>query len=129
MNSGADGVRSTLRPNVLQNSGHNIRAPETGMVAFRFILTASEVEEAAGKLRVMDPKQPPCFDQFLALDGSKREIIMYPCRHFQLLNVLCIAPKLLVSGWASEPWLTPVENDRLMEAFSDFGGPLQAFFR
>lgn len=126
---GADGIRSVLRSIVLGDKRDMSSTEEIGMVAFRFIIPAEYVEEVAGKLRVMDPERPPCLDHYLALDGSKRKIVMYPCRNFKLLNAICMAPKLLVSGTAGEPWGMLGDGNHLADCFSDFGEPCQAILR
>lgn len=82
---------------------------------------ASEVNAAIGKTRIMDPDRPPSVDLYLAGDGSRRGIIMYPCRQYEVLNINCIAPDSMVRWPAEASPNMPADLKNLTEIFSDFG--------
>ncbi|BDD62626.1 hypothetical protein MAP00_007589 [Monascus purpureus] len=117
---GADGVNSAIRRLVVDQE-HLARAWPTGTSAFRLTIMASEVNAAIGKTRIMDPDRPPSVDLYLAGDGSRRGIIMYPCRQYEVLNINCIAPDSMVRWPAEASPNMPADLKNLTEIFSDFG--------
>ncbi|OJJ43050.1 hypothetical protein ASPZODRAFT_154795 [Penicilliopsis zonata CBS 506.65] len=125
---GADGIRSMVRPLVVGDLAFQSARP-SGASAFRFTLPAKAVREAVGEIRQMDGQEPSELNLHLALDDTSRSIVTYPCRGFELLNCVCIAPDSLIRAEVTESWSAKGRLEDLLETFGDFGTFCQSLLK
>jgi len=57
---------------------------------------------------------------FLGGDGSRKSVVVYPCRNFELLNVACCVPDDLLMGESIESWRAAGEVAEMLTQFEDF---------
>jgi salicylate hydroxylase len=119
----ADGIKSVVRQVVVGDSAFTTARP-SGLSAFRFTLEASEVLKAFGELpEVLQKDKPVCLTMLFSMNGSKRGMVLYPCRHFELLNFVCIVPDSALKGETTESWSAvgnPAEMVSLLGDFPDW---------
>lgn len=116
----ADGIKSVVRSTVVGDAAFSTARP-SGLSAFRFTLQADAIENAIGELpEFLDPDKPVCLSMVHSFDGTKRSIVMYPCRDFQLLNFVCIVPDEMLKTETTESWTAAGDKDELLSIFADF---------
>lgn len=118
----ADGIKSTIRPAVVGEEAFRTARP-SGTSAFRFTMPRSFVREMLNNetmTRLLDSTQLASLDVHFAVDGSNRSIVLYPCRNFELLNFVCIAPDSWIKAPTTESWSTTGTNKDLLNTFKDF---------
>lgn len=87
-----DGIKSVIRPEIVGDAAFSTARP-SGLSAFRFTIEATIIKEAYGDLpEILQANKPVCLTMAFAFDGTKRTVVMYPCRQFQILNFVCICP-------------------------------------
>jgi len=69
---------------------------------------------------MLDSKNPVGLFMVYSFDASKRSVVMYPCRNFELLNFVCICPDSSLNSESSESWTAPGDRDELLHIFKDF---------
>ncbi|KAL3480493.1 FAD/NAD(P)-binding domain-containing protein [Aspergillus californicus] len=117
---GADGIKSVLRPHVVADAAFSTARP-SGLSAFRFTLEAAAIKNAIGELPdSLDADKPVCLSMVYSFDSTKRSIVMYPCRNFQLLNFVCIVPDDMLKNESTESWTAAGDKDELLSVFDDF---------
>lgn len=125
----ADGIKSTARIAVVGDAALASARP-TGLSAFRFSLEAEKVEEAMGGLPdILRPDRPMCLTLMFATDGTRRGVVMYPCRGFQLLNCVCFVPDEKLKSQATLSWSAAGDRDELLENFSDYPDWILGYLR
>lgn len=120
INAGADGIKSMVRPLVVGEDSFQFARP-SGLSAFRFTLPAAAVTEAVGQWPVLNRKEPATGDIHLAQDDSHRCVVFYPCRNFEILNAVCIAPDSALRVETTESWSSKCSREDLLHAFADYG--------
>ncbi|KAK2596296.1 hypothetical protein N8I77_013192 [Diaporthe amygdali] len=113
---GADGIKSATRHLVVGKEGDQPRP--SGASIFRFILPRETVDKVDSQ--AIDPSRPAELTLRIALDGSRRTIVSYPCRNHELLNIGCIAPNSLIDLPPADSWVAPGEKADLLRVFGDF---------
>jgi salicylate hydroxylase len=122
MVSGADGIKSVLRPRIIGKYEYTTARP-SGQSAFRFTLQKSYIEESLAYLPAMiDSNEPVTLTVILALDGSKRTMVAYPCRNMELLNFVCIVRDKDLANETTESWTAEGDKEELLALFSGFPG-------
>lgn len=69
---------------------------------------------------ILRPDRPMCLTLMFATDGTRRGVVMYPCRGFQLLNCVCFVPDEKLKSQATLSWSAAGDRDELLENFSDY---------
>jgi salicylate hydroxylase len=64
------------------------------------------------------PDNSYCLTMLFSTDGSKRGVVIYPCRHFELVNVLCFVPDDRLKTKATRSWSAPGDRDEMLSLFS-----------
>lgn len=95
-------------------------ARPSGTSAFRFTLPRDLVDSIAPGLPVMDNTKNAVIDVHLALDGSNRSIVKYPCRSYNLLNFVCIAPDSHIGAKTTESWSAQGSLEDLLATYHDY---------
>ena len=122
MSLGADGIKSVLRPEIIGDEELSTARP-SGLSAFRFTLESTHLRESLGfQPEMIDAGQPITLTMVIALDGTQRTCVIYPCRNLELLNFVCIAKDTELKGAATESWTAAGDRDELVSLFADFPG-------
>ncbi|PVH85179.1 FAD binding domain protein [Cadophora sp. DSE1049] len=115
----ADGIKSIVRPLVVGDQAFSTARP-SGLSAFRFTLPREEVLAVFPELPVLDRSKPATLEMVFSFDPSNRSGVMYPCRNFELLNLVCIVPDSRLKTATTESWTASGDRGELLECFSDF---------
>jgi len=84
-------------------------------------IEAKHIQEKLGQLpEILDRSKPVALSMFYSFDPTKRSIVQYPCRNFELLNFVCICRDDTLGHETSESWSAPGDRDELLKIFSDF---------
>ncbi|KAL3495040.1 hypothetical protein BJX62DRAFT_246391 [Aspergillus germanicus] len=116
----ADGIKSLVRGAVVQDAVDSARL--SGFSAFRFTIERTKLEALRESecLAALDPEQPASLRMIFAFDSTKRSVVLYPCRDFQLLNFVCIVPDSSLKEATTESWSATGDRDELVALFADF---------
>ncbi|OJJ71732.1 hypothetical protein ASPBRDRAFT_125517 [Aspergillus brasiliensis CBS 101740] len=116
----ADGIKSLVRGAVVQDADDSARP--SGFSAFRFTIHRTKLEKMGYNecLAALDAERPACLRVVFAFDASKRSVVSYPCRSFQLLNFVCIVPDSMLKEPTTESWSAAGDRDELVTLFADF---------
>ena len=95
-------------------------ARPSGLSAFRFTLPRTDVLDVFPDLPILDRNKPATLEMVFSFDSSNRSGVMYPCRNFEILNLVCIVPDSRLKTASTESWSAPGDLDELLECFSDF---------
>lgn len=68
----------------------------------------------------VDRTKPVCLSMVLALDGTRRSVVMYPCRDFKLLNFVCIVSDESLKTETTESWSAAGDREEMLSLFNDF---------
>jgi salicylate hydroxylase len=86
-------------------------------------LQAGAIKEATGELPdLLQANKPVCLSMVHSFDGTKRSIVMYPCRNFQLLNFVCIVPDEMLKNETTESWTAAGGQGRAVVNLRRFPG-------
>lgn len=109
-----------VRPSIVGDAASTTARP-SGLSAFRFTLNTEFVKAHLGVLpEILQPDKPVCLSMVYSFDGSMRSIVMYPCRDFQLLNFVCIAPDKNLKHGSTESWSALGDKQEMLSIFEDF---------
>jgi salicylate hydroxylase len=123
---GADGIKSMVRPLVVGEDAYRSARP-SGSSAFRFMLPSDLVRSIAGNIDVVDRSRPATLDVHLALDPTNRSVVLYPCRDYNMVNFVCIAPDSMLGKQTTESWTADGDRQDLLRCFDDFGPYIKQF--
>lgn len=65
----------------------------------------------------------------LAMDGTNRSVVAYPCRDYKLLNFVCISPDSMLAVTTVESWTANGTREELLDVFSDFDEKTKTLLR
>lgn len=115
---GADGIHSAVRPCITKA---NLLAQPTGVSLYRFTVPIKDALAVLDHVpQPLDPAAGGFVNVFLGGDGSQRNIVMYPCRNFELLNVACCVPDNLLVNGSVESWRATGEVSEMLQQFDNF---------
>jgi salicylate hydroxylase len=77
---------------------------------------------------ILDESQTACLNMIFSYDGTKRSVVMYPCRNFELLNFVCIVPDESLRSPTTESWTAGGDRDELLSLFNDFPSWVSQYF-
>lgn len=94
----------------------------TGSSMFRFVIPREVVNQVTpdAPLGRSGSRSGSELNVRLALDGTKRSVVSYPCRNHELLNVGCIASNALINLPTADSWVAPGTKEDLLRVFGDF---------
>ncbi|KAL2690111.1 hypothetical protein Neosp_004179 [[Neocosmospora] mangrovei] len=105
-------------------------ARPSGLSAFRFTLEVDDIKQSLNEIpQILQPDQPTCLSMVYSFDDSMRSVVMYPCRNFQILNFVCIAPDSSLKEETTESWTASGDREELLSLFSDFPIWVQDYLR
>ncbi|KAJ9609569.1 hypothetical protein H2200_005896 [Cladophialophora chaetospira] len=107
---GADGVHSKTRAKLTKN----VPFP-SGKSAFRFTLKKSDVLAHPKAAEIVQREGEMVF----WFDVSRR-IVMYPTRHNEILNFVCLHPDSGDSAEGDQTWIKPGSRQELLKTFEGF---------
>ncbi|PLB47652.1 FAD/NAD(P)-binding domain-containing protein [Aspergillus steynii IBT 23096] len=116
---GADGIHSRSVREVI---GEESSKESTGQNCFRFLVPVSKMQkdpETASLLGRMG------LDGVHAFTAEDRRLVIYPCRHGDLLNVVAIHPSEPTGAVKESSWLDSASLDHLLEVYQSFGPELR----
>ncbi|KAJ0419705.1 hypothetical protein BJY00DRAFT_324237 [Aspergillus carlsbadensis] len=117
---GADGIKSVVRPYVVGDAAFTTARP-SGLSAFRFTIDADTIKANLNEIpAIMDSTKPASLAVVDSYDGSKRSLVIYPCRNFELLNFGCICPDDMLQASATESWTATGDKEEMLSIFHDF---------
>ncbi len=95
-------------------------ARPSGLSVFRFTLPREDVLAKFPDLRILDSSQPATLEMVFAFDPSRRSVVMYPCRNYELLNLVVIVPDSILKTETTESWSAPGDRDEMLSCFQDY---------
>ncbi|KAL4863670.1 hypothetical protein BDV12DRAFT_206323 [Aspergillus spectabilis] len=117
---GADGIKSVVRPYVVGDAAFNTAGP-SGLSAFRFTIDADTIKANLSEIpEIMDSAKPASLTVVDSYNGSKRSLVIYPCRNIELLNLGCICPDDMLQESATESWMATGDKEEMVSIFHDF---------
>ncbi|CAK7221497.1 hypothetical protein SBRCBS47491_004545 [Sporothrix bragantina] len=116
---GADGIRSIVRPLVVGDEAFRLARP-SGTSAFRFTIPREKVAEVDPSFPLLDQSQPAALYMQSSMDAIERQVVMYPCRNFELLNIGCIVPDSILKLETTESWFSRGCKEDLLRCYHDF---------
>lgn len=129
----ADGIHSVVR-NAVIPSTHPVPAP-CGLSMYRFVLPMDIVKDAIGQ----DHEYPAMYDYskgtfatvMAAGDKGNRNVVMYPCRGYELMNIAFAVPDESVRDpdQLQYSWNAAGNKEEMVEALRGFPEWLQRIFR
>lgn len=108
-----------MRPLIVGDKAFDTARP-SGLSAFRFTLPREAVLEASPEIRILDKSQLATLDMIFAFDSSRRSVVMYPCRNYELLNFVVITPDSILKNETTESWSAPGDLAEMLSCFEDF---------
>lgn len=82
-----------------------------------------------GRPDILQPDRPMCLTLMFTTDGTRRGVVMYPCRSFRLLNCVCFVPDEMLKSKTTVSWSAPGDKDEMLENFQDYPGWIQDYLR
>ena len=77
----------------------------------------------------MDRTKPACFEVVFSFDSSDRSVVMYPCRDFELLNIVAIVLDERLKSRTTESWRATGDVQEMLDCFGDFPNWTQDILR
>ncbi|PWY72453.1 FAD/NAD(P)-binding domain-containing protein [Aspergillus sclerotioniger CBS 115572] len=116
---GADGIHSR---SVRSVTGDSQQKESTGQNCFRFLIPEAKMKSNPLTASLLDKMGSGGVHVFASKD---RRLVVYPCRHGDLLNVAGIHPSGPETDAKDASWLDGGNLNQLLEAYGTFGPELQ----
>ncbi|KAK6440686.1 hypothetical protein LTR95_003094 [Oleoguttula sp. CCFEE 5521] len=110
----ADGVKSTIRDQMLALKKVDAKIIDTGQAAYRIMLTREEMSKDPEHLALIDS------ESVTRWIGPKRHIIAYPVSNKQIYNISTAQPDTNFAAAPSATYTTKGSKKELMEVYGDF---------
>lgn len=110
----ADGIKSTVRDQMLRLKNINAKIIDTGQAAYRIMLTREQMKDDPELLELIDG------EMVTRWIGEKRHIIAYPVSSKQIYNLSTVQPDVNFAAGPSATYTTKGSKPQMMEVFSDF---------
>ncbi|KAM0753464.1 FAD/NAD(P)-binding domain-containing protein [Meredithblackwellia eburnea MCA 4105] len=110
---GADGIHSVVRTAVL---GNKSIAQPSGHSAYRLLIPREKIINDEKLAFLVDGTRPGIFTYV----STDRRVVAYPCRGFQLLNIVAIVPDKFMEEKSTESWTAEGTIEELLGCFSEF---------
>ena len=110
----ADGVKSTVRDQILRLKNVDAKIIDTGQAAYRIMLKREEMAHDPELLALIDA------DRVIRWIGEKRHIIAYPVSSKQIYNISTAQPDMNFADAPSQTYTTKGSKPQMMEVYGDF---------
>lgn len=110
----ADGVKSTVRDQLLRLKNIDAKIVDTGQAAYRIMLTRDQMKDDPELLKLIDG------ESVTRWIGEKRHIIAYPVSSNQIYNLSTVQPDTAFAAAPSATYTTKGSKPQMMKVFSDF---------
>ena len=109
-----DGVKSIVRPDLLQQIGVEAEVTDTNQAAYRIMLKREDMEHDPELLELIDS------ERVTRWIGAKRHIIAYPVSSKNIYNLSTIQPDVNFASAPSATYTTKGSKPAMMKVFGDF---------
>ena len=110
----ADGVKSTVRDQMLRANNISAAIIDTGQAAYRIMLTREEMQHDPELLALLDS------EAVTRWIGEKRHIIAYPVSNKQIYNISTLQPDNNFAAAPSVTYTTQGSKPQMQQVFADF---------
>lgn len=110
----ADGIKSNIRPQILQELNIDARIIDTNQAAYRIMLKREDMEKDPEMLKLIDG------DRVTRWIGENRHIIAYPVSNKNVYNMSSIQPDRNFAAAPSATYTTKGSKISMLDTFSDF---------
>lgn len=110
----SDGVKSTIRDQLLRLLKIDAKIIDTGQAAYRIMLTRDQMKDDPDLLKLIDG------ESVTRWIGEKRHIIAYPVSSNQIYNLSTVQPDKNFAAAPSATYTTKGSKPQMMEVFGDF---------
>nr|POE51687.1 fad-dependent monooxygenase ops4 [Quercus suber] len=110
----ADGVKSTIRDQLLRYKNIDAKIIDTGSAAYRIMLKREDMEKDPELLALIDS------ESVTRWIGEKRHIIAYPVANRSIYNLSTVQPDRNFAAAPSATYTTKGSKTQMMEIFDDF---------
>ncbi|EME80243.1 uncharacterized protein MYCFIDRAFT_156029 [Pseudocercospora fijiensis CIRAD86] len=110
----SDGVKSTIRDQLLRLKKIDAKIIDTGQAAYRIMLTRDQMKNDPELLELLDS------EAVTRWIGEKRHIIAYPVSSNQIYNMSTVQPDTHFASAPSATYTTKGSKPEMMKVFSDF---------
>ncbi|KAI0014366.1 FAD/NAD(P)-binding domain-containing protein [Xylariaceae sp. FL0662B] len=111
---GADGIKSTVRAELLRAMDISAEVEDTGQAAYRIMLTRSMMEHDPELLELLDA------DCALRWIGEKRHIVAYPISGKTIYNLSTCQPDVNFAATPSATYTTRGSKVAMLKVYADF---------
>jgi salicylate hydroxylase len=115
----ADGVKSTIRAQMLQDLNIDAEVVDTNQAAYRIMLKREEMAHDPELLELVEG------DSVTRWIGEKRHIIAYPVSNKTIYNISTIQPDTNFAAAPSATYTTKGSKKAMLEIFADFNPKIQ----
>jgi salicylate hydroxylase len=115
----ADGLKSNIRAQMLEQLNVDARVEDTGQAAYRIMLKREEMQHDPELLALIDG------DKVTRWIGEKRHIIAYPVSSKQIYNLSTAQPDTNFAAAPSATYTTKGSKTAMLSTFRDFGPKIQ----
>lgn len=109
-----DGVKSTIRDQLLRLKDIDAKIVDTGQAAYRIMLRREDMQNDAELLELINQ------ESVTRWIGEKRHIIAYPVSNKQIYNLSTVQPDRNFASAPSATYTTKGSKPQMMEIFGDF---------
>ncbi|KAI6853701.1 putative monooxygenase [Hortaea werneckii] len=109
-----DGVKSTIRDQLLRLKSIDAKIIDTGQAAYRIMLRREDMQNDPELLELIDK------ESVTRWIGEKRHIIAYPVSSKQIYNLSTVQPDQNFASAPSATYTTKGSKPQMMEVFGDF---------
>lgn len=110
----ADGIKSTIRDQMLQANNIDAKIVNTGTAAYRIMLTRDQMKHDPELLELIDGE---CVTRWI---GPKRHIIAYPVSNNTIYNLSTAQPDVNFADAPSATYTTKGSKPEMMKVYEDF---------
>lgn len=115
----ADGLKSNIRTQMLQQLKVDAHVEDTGQAAYRIMLKREDMQHDPELLELIDG------DQVTRWIGEKRHIIAYPVSNKQIYNISTAQPDTTYTAAPSATYTTKGSKPDMLATFGDFCPKIQ----
>lgn len=110
----ADGIKSTVRDQLLELKKDDAKIVDTGYTAYRILVEREQLSHDPGLLELIEQ---PHVTRWL---GEKRHIIAYPVNNHQILNVVSVQPDVNFAAAPSTLHMNKGSKSQMMKTYESF---------
>ena len=116
---GADGIKSIVRVQMLEELGVTAKVIDSGQAAYRIMLRREDLQHDPELLELLE------LDQVTRWIGEKRHIIAYPVSNKTIYNISTAQPDVNFAAAPSATYTTKGSKKALLSVFADFCPKIQ----